>query len=320
MNENSKAIYIFCSRDESENNALPFTPTEWFKFSHCLFDNNLEPKDVLNFSDSKLNDVVGLTNSKKITYERLKKLLDRSGSVSFVLQKYSKMGINIVTKADRLFPFNLKTKLKSTCPPFFYYSGNLDLLKNRFIGFVGSRNIDNTDIEFTTKIVNLANSKSFGVVSGGAKGVDETSIDSSLKNGFSGVGFVSDSLKKKIRRPETRKYIEDGRLLLLSCALPESSFNIGMAMNRNKYIYAQSVATVVVKSDYNKGGTWAGANECINKSLAPLYCWNNNLYKGNIALIDKGANPIDEDWNLEIDKSEKPVQYTIDYYLSSSDQ
>ena len=65
-------------------------------------------------------------------------------------------------------------------------------------------------------------------------------------------------------------------------------------------IYGNSKATVVVKSDYNKGGTWNGAMENLNKRWVSLYCWNNPNYQGNKAIIERGAVPIDEDWDVTI--------------------
>ncbi len=51
----------------------------------------------------------------------------------------------------------------------------------------------------------------------------------------------------------------DGRVVLFSVVVPTAGFNVGVAMQRNRYIYAQSSGTVVVRSDKGKGGTWNGA-------------------------------------------------------------
>lgn len=51
------------------------------------------------------------------------------------------------------------------------------------------------------------------------------------------------------------------RLLLITDMKPDTGFSAARAMNRNKFIYASAYGTFVVASDYNKGGTWAGAVE-----------------------------------------------------------
>jgi predicted Rossmann fold nucleotide-binding protein DprA/Smf involved in DNA uptake len=78
-------------------------------------------------------------------------------------------------------------------------------------------------------------------------------------------------------------------------------------MMRNKYIYAQSEGTVIIKSDYNKGGTWSGAIANLKQQLCNTFCWNNLEYKGNVELIKRGAIPIDESWDGDLtgDKAEQ---------------
>lgn len=45
-------------------------------------------------------------------------------------------------------------------------------------------------------------------------------------------------------------------------------------MQRNKLIYALADASLVVSSDLNKGGTWAGAVEQLDKlKFVPVYAF-----------------------------------------------
>jgi predicted Rossmann fold nucleotide-binding protein DprA/Smf involved in DNA uptake len=64
-------------------------------------------------------------------------------------------------------------------------------------------------------------------------------------------------------------------------------------MQRNKLIYALADAALVVSSDYEKGGTWAGAVEQLEKlRLVPVYVRSNGeTGKGLEALRRKGALP-----------------------------
>jgi predicted Rossmann fold nucleotide-binding protein DprA/Smf involved in DNA uptake len=63
---------------------------------------------------------------------------------------------------------------------------------------------------------------------------------------------------------------------------------------RNRYIYAQSSGTVVIRSDRGKGGTWAGATEDLKKRWCPVFCRDYN-YPGNKELIRLGAIPVIEE-------------------------
>ena len=56
----------------------------------------------------------------------------------------------------------------------------------------------------------------------------------------------------------------------------------------------------MVKADYNKGGTWAGAVENLRPSWAVTLCWNHPSFPVNKALMEKGAIPIDGGWDGDI--------------------
>ena len=69
--------------------------------------------------------------------------------------------------------------------------------------------------------------------------------------------------------------------------------SVGSAMGRNKLIYALSSITVVISADDGKGGTWEGAREALRLNL-PVAVWvGDGAGKGNRALVDQGATPVD---------------------------
>ena len=74
-------------------------------------------------------------------------------------------------------------------------------------------------------------------------------------------------------------------------------------MARNKFIYAQSVGTVIVRSE-KKGGTWTGANENLRNGWCASFCWNKPEYDGNQELIRLGCIPIDDVWDGNPEQSE----------------
>ena len=88
----------------------------------------------------------------------------------------------------------------------------------------------------------------------------------------------------------------DHKLVLISPYDPAAGFNVGHAMQRNKVIYALADAALVVTSDFEKGGTWAGAIEQLEKlHLVPVFVRNGaNAGKGNSALLRHGATPLAE--------------------------
>ena len=311
MNPNSEIIIMLCCHLLPDTECKPFTPSEWSKLADTLMQAKLEPKVLPDLSDSEFLDLkIG-----KEEMQRIRQLLRRGANLAFELEKYSSMGIYVVTRADTAYPKMLKHRLGRNCPPLFYYAGDLSLSGIGTIGFVGSRGADENDRRFTEKITYTVNKLGYSVVSGGAKGIDTIAGEASLKNGCAYVAYLADSMVKRIRNSSTIKAVQNGKALLMSAVSPDTGFTTATAMMRNRYIYAQSQAAVVVHSDYKKGGTWAGAVDCLKHEICPEFCWDNKDYRGNRELIGLGAVPITEDWNGDItvlpNKKEEPVQLSL---------
>ena len=300
MDNNSNVIMALCSHLCVTDGVSPLEPREWAELAKRLLNNNLQPEDIINFSES---DFLNKLQIGKDFSQRIIRLLDRSASLSFELSRYANMGIYAITRADREYPERLKKKLGNACPPIFYYSGNLSLLDNRSIGFVGSRSAGEADEAFTKRIVSTVVGNGFSAVSGGAKGIDSIACEFAISCGGTATEFLSDSMLRKLRNSTDVEAIQNSKLLLLSVTKPDAGFNAGIAMMRNKYIYSQSDATIIIKSDKGKGGTWNGAIENLKKGWCTEYC-RNIKHPGNVELIRMGAIPIDENWDGTITKTE----------------
>ena len=246
------------------------------------------------------NSVQGITLSHD---ERTDKLLQRSEARASSLEALNGLGIRILTFADNDFPRRLFTKLGDFCPPLLYVCGDVSFNNRRYAGYVGSRNAEEADISSTKMMVAKNIRDGFGVVSGGARGIDTAALEHALTNGGYAVAYVSDNLQTRMHDGFTRECIVNGRLTLLSHVSPftqqlakksKASF-VGAAMERNKFIYAQSAATAVVRSDYKKGGTWAGATEALRHKWSPVFVWDNDKYEGNQELIKLGGIPLSDD-------------------------
>jgi DNA processing protein len=83
----------------------------------------------------------------------------------------------------------------------------------------------------------------------------------------------------------------EGQLALVSPYDPDAGFNVGHAMGRNKQIYALADAALVVNADFNKGGTWSGAVEQLDKfRFGPVFVRaTGETTKGLEGLRKKGA-------------------------------
>lgn len=260
---------------------------EWNQFLDKTIDMKLEPSVVLSKDLEMLTQLK--YNSNEI--ERIKKLVSRGGAVAFEIDDMSNKGIEVITLFDADYPVLLKRKLKRKAPPILFYAGDIDLANKIGVAVVGSRDVDQAGIEFTRELVSRAAEEKLVIYSGGAKGVDTISEITAIENGSAVVSFIADSLTAKIKRKEVLKNILQQKLLLISDVKPDAGFSVARAMNRNKYIYAAAYGAFVISSDYNKGGTWAGAIENIKNNWTKEFVWNHKEYSGNLKLIEKGAIP-----------------------------
>lgn len=295
MNNDSvlQAILLLCSffnKNESKY-VKPLTPTEYSRLAEWLYQNRYTPADFISREEELLTE--WYDPKERITKARLTELLQRAASMGFALEKWGQQQVWVLSRASQEYPKVLKETLGNTRSPLLYGIGEKSLLNTNGIGFVGSRDTDSDDETFTQSLAQQAVEQGFTVVSGGARGVDQTSMIAALDAGGSAIGILADSLLKAATKSQYRKALQEGRLLLISPYYPEAAFSKGYAMGRNKYIYALSKGVVVAKSDV-KGGTWSGANENIKKQWVPL--WVRDIENtGNQKLIELGGQPISGD-------------------------
>ena len=297
-NENVlQAILLLCSffnKSESRN-IKPLTPTEYSRLAGWLHQHKYNPADFLDRQDELLSKWVDpkSTSKQPITKERLADLLRRAASMGFALEKWQQQKVWVLSRASQEYPKILRETMGDTRSPLLYGIGNKALLNTQGIGFVGSRDTNTNDEAFTQALAQQAVEQGFTVVSGGAKGVDQTSMIAALDAGGSAIGILADSLLKAATKPQYRTALQEGRLLLITPYYPEAGFSPGNAMGRNKYIYSLSQGVVVAKSDV-KGGTWSGAQENLKKQWVPL--WVRDIEEaGNQKLIELGGQPLSGD-------------------------
>jgi predicted Rossmann fold nucleotide-binding protein DprA/Smf involved in DNA uptake len=133
------------------------------------------------------------------------------------------------------------------------------------------------------------------VVSGGARGTDRLAMGAALEAGGVAFGVLADSLERTVRQPDLRQLLMDGQLVLLTPYAPTAGFSVGAAMGRNKVIYGLADFAVVVSSDYQTGGTWAGAAEALKAGWCPVFARDGaEVPKGNRELLKLGAVPLAE--------------------------
>ncbi|MFN9660929.1 MAG: DNA-processing protein DprA [Cyanobacteriota bacterium] len=270
---------------------------EYAQLAAHLQQERVQPADLINGS----RDTLLTTLSASFAAERLNRLLSRGFQLSQAVEHWANRSISVIGRADANYPRRFKQRLKRAAPPLLYACGNLELLNTPALAVVGSRNTPEALLQQAEAVGALAAAAGVVIVSGAAKGVDETAMLGSLAAGGSAIGVVADSLEKMSARPIWRQALLDGRLLLLSSDAPSARFQVWRAMARNKLIYALADAALVVSSARGEGGTWAGATEQLQTlSFCPIHVLSDPRGgPGLAALAELGARPWPEPASTE---------------------
>jgi hypothetical protein len=282
ISPNSQAIILLTAY--FNKNDKPLTISEYSQFAIWLLENNFQPSDLLND-----NKILKLWNHAKISQERILSLLSRGNAMSIAMQKWQDCGIWVLTRADEAYPLKFKKILKYKSPPIIYGCGSQKLLKTKGIAIIGSRDASKENLDFAFSLGKDVALSGYSVISGGAKGIDESAMFGSIDTNGTTIGVVADTLMQKSLSKKYRDAIITENLTLISPFYPEAKFNVGNAMNRNKYIYILSSASVVVHSGL-KGGTWEGAKENLQNGWSRLFVKPNlDENSGNTQLLQMGG-------------------------------
>jgi len=290
LSSDSFAMFLLCSHLALPGEAAkPLNAREWGELELKLA---LIPLSVSELPGLTVDQIKSTLNTEDGQAARLSSLLARSGVMEEELERLARLGIWVITRFDEDYPSRFTERLKSSAPVLLYGAGDSRLLTRRGLAVVGSRNVDSRGFSLTEFIGNACAESGLSVYSGGARGVDKTAMGAALAAGGCAVGLLADSLEKTLRAGDARIAAEEGQLVLATPYSPNSSFNVGMAMARNKLIYALSDFALVIASDREKGGTWAGAEEALKAGWVPVFVIDGpDVPDGNKLLLKRGAIP-----------------------------
>jgi DNA processing protein len=292
LSSDSQVVILLCSRLglAKEHGLEPLTLRDWNPLAAKIRDSSLErPGALLEASAEQLQAALEISDELVM---RLRQLLDRSAALAIELDRLESLGIWVLTRADDGYPIRFSERLKSAAPAVLFGCGPVELLGAPGLAIVGSRDVDEEGIAAAEFAGQACARSEWSVYSGAARGVDEAAMKACIEQGGSAVGILADSLEKAIRAPFPRQSIGEGNLTLVSPYAPKAPFSVGMAMGRNKLIYAAADFALVIASDAETGGTWSGATEALKAEWCPVFVRDGeNVPEGNRKLIQRGALP-----------------------------
>lgn len=294
VSENTQAILLLVAPlvgagRSARTEIKPLTPGKYRDLAIWLRQQKCEPRDLLRSDSAAILD----TLPPALDREHLKRLLGRGLQLGDVLSYWADRSIWVISRADDVYPQRLKQKLGYRSPALLYGCGDSSLLNQGGLAVVGSRNIDNTLLHYASSAGALAAEARSCLVSGGARGVDQAAMQGALQAGGQVIGILAHSLEKAALDRGHRQALMDHALLLCSPFDPAARFQAWQAMDRNKLIYAMADAALVVQAEVEKGGTWSGAKEQLQKlSCVPIYTRTSGPPSPGLeALRELGAHP-----------------------------
>ena len=293
LKPDSRAALLLTSRLglASDSSIDPLSRRDWTALERKLSDSAVSASSLEGMGANEIRAGLGLDEKEA---ERCSRLLGRGADVDRELERLESLGIWVLTRFDELYPDRYRLRLKEAAPIVLFGAGNRKLLGRTGLAVAGSRNVDDAGRSCAEFLGGACSDCGLVLYSGAARGVDSIAMGAALESGGSTVGVLADSLEKAARNRGSHDALEQGSLALVTSYSPNTVFSVGVAMGRNKLIYALADWGLVVASDAQKGGTWAGAAEVLKNRWVPLFVrGGEDAPEGNRLLIKAGAQPFE---------------------------
>jgi predicted Rossmann fold nucleotide-binding protein DprA/Smf involved in DNA uptake len=294
LSPDTQAVLLLCGSfsEKADSGVKPLTVTQYNRLANWLRHQNLRPEDMLRQEGA---EKLRRSPDQFKEVEEVLGLLARGVAMALALESWANQGIWVMSRSDMDYPRLFKDRLKKNAPPLLFGAGRKEILCRGGLAVIGSRNADERALQFSRAIGQRCALEDIQVISGGAKGVDQEAMLAALAQGGKVIGILANNLGRATVSGKYRQALRDGRLALISACSPEARFQIGNAMARNKLIYALADYALVVCTELEKGGTWAGALENLKHNWVPLVVRDGaEISAGNKRLIKEGGHSLDE--------------------------
>lgn len=191
-------------------------------------------------------------------------LLSREEELEYYVNQAKRNGCAPITRVSPAYPQLLREHLGYDSPGCLWSKGDQSLLSKPMIALVGSRDLRGENRAFAEEAGLQAAKQGYALLSGNARGADQTAQQACLNAGGQVVSVVADSLEKCKADPNVLYLSEDGFHL---------GFSAQRALSRNRIIHAMGVLTLVAQCSLGKGGTWKGTQQNLRHGWSPVFCF-----------------------------------------------
>ncbi len=252
----------------------PLTPPQLRKLARRMRDaarpnedRDLTPADLLplGYGTEEAQRIVSLLSEEA--------LLDR------YLEKAAKYGCTPIIRLSPAYPERLRRALGDDAPACLWARGDWTLLEQPGIALVGSRELYPANLEFARRAGAEAARQGYVLISGNARGADQTAQNAALAAGGSSISFLADKLTDHIPVPGQ---------LFLSEEDYDQEFSAQRALSRNRCIHAMGLCAIAAQCTACHGGTWDGSVKNLRFGWSPLYVFDDGS-EGATLLEQMGA-------------------------------
>ena len=195
---------------------------------------------------------------------RILRLLGDKQLLEYYLNKGKRSGCIPLTRAGEQYPLQVRKGLGDDSPGCLWAKGDTEILRQPCVALVGSRDLGEENKRFAQQVGIQAAKQGFVLVSGNARGADQTAQEACLRSGGKVICVVADSLEKQKQKE---------RVLYLSEESFDSGFSSQRALSRNRIIHSLGQMTFVAQSSLYAGGTWEGTARNLKARWSSVFCF-----------------------------------------------
>lgn len=180
------------------------------------------------------------------------------------LRKAQRQGCIPITRASASYPLILRKRLGTDAPGVLWARGDCSLLESPGISLVGSRDLQERNRVFAREVGIQAAVHGLTLISGNARGADQTAQNACLSAGGKIISIVADSLLQHTPKSGVL-YLSEGGF--------DEGFSAQRALSRNRCIHAMGRIVFVAQASLEKGGTWDGTVKNLRCGWSSVACF-----------------------------------------------
>ena len=192
-------------------------------------------------------------------------LLQEMQLLDAYLKRGARSGCTVLTRAGEKYPLAVRKRLGLDAPGCLWAKGDLSLLDTPKIALVGSRQLREENRKFARAVGIQAAKQGYTLVSGNARGADETAQQACIEAGGSVISVVADRLENQPSRE---------RVLFLAEDSFDVPFTAQRALSRNRVIHSLAPCTFVAQAALYTGGTWNGTVKNLQHGWSHVFCFD----------------------------------------------